>query len=392
MSVRVIVAGGGPAGITAAISAAKNGASVTVLEAAPKPLKKLLMTGNGRCNISNKKINDFSFDSDDEEKLDELTRKYDSESLAYYFNYLGIMTKSRDGWLYPVSDSAAAVSKLLLFKAKELGVKIKTNEVVKAVEKKNGIFKVITSTWTYEADRVIIACGTFAHADKAVASNVFDICSAFQIKTCPYTPALVPFTLNADFIKSWAGVRVQAVGYLYLNDKELYEEAGEFQLTDYGISGIPVFQISRFLPKDIGPNDKLKLILKLLPDIEDEELEYFLSVRMADTDCTLNEALLSLLPEKLIPVVVSDADSVEKVIANIRGLELEITGTKSFDEAQICKGGVSLSELDENLQAVKVPGLYFAGENTNVDGACGGYNLHWAWISGAICGIAAAGE
>lgn len=393
MNRSIIVIGGGPAGLMAAISASSRGARVTLLEANDKPGKKLLATGNGRCNFTNIVQEKQHYRGSDPDYAMAILEQFAMTDTLQFFSKLGIYSKNKNGWMYPNSDQAASVLDVLLMEAAYRKVKIKTREYVKEVlpSKEGWIAK--TDTWEYHGDAVIITCGSPASNVEGSRDWGVKVANELGIKTIPMLPALTGLRGSGNNYSRWAGVRVQGEATLVLNGAVMKTEAGEIQLTDYGISGIPVFQLSRYAIRAIEERCSVVLELDFLPDFTEEEL--YLNIENREENCpykSLPEQLIGLLPSKLIPVVAPKEADIREIIRNCKQYPVSIKGASSLQQAQVCSGGVLTEGLDAHLQSLQHPGLYFAGEVVDVDGACGGYNLQWAWSSGAVAGRDAAKE
>lgn len=467
---KIIVAGAGPAGLTAAIFAARQGAEVTILEGMERPGKKLLLTGNGRCNITNldKQLPEAYYGSG-REIAAALTRGFGAEEVCRFFEELGLLTQEKNGYVYPYSAQSSAVLEVLLAEVRRLKIKLKLSERIVAVynttvlpENRNPIkpdqknmtgsdsrinscecvvdttenqrctlWTVETATWKYQADAVIITCGSKCVPATGSDGSGYTLAESLGHRIVPVAPALVPVTCRFEELQSLAGVRCRAKVSLFKAGTKngvqrtfLASELGELQWTKYGISGIVVFQLSRFV-SNAAPNEKLNFELDLLPEFDSEQIRNLLLNRAGQIRNEKASVLLNgLLNDKLIPVILKEADKIlaaeqessekgknkkkirsltkyicselnemqlDAVIQAMKKLELPITGTKSFDTCQVCSGGVDCRELNpETLESRFHEGLYFAGEIVDVDGPCGGYNLQWAWSSGYAAGCAAA--
>lgn len=388
---KVIIVGGGAAGLMAGITAAREGASVTILEHNEKPGKKILATGNGRCNLTNINQRQDCYRSFEPEKVWQYLQKYSVADTLKFFSEIGIYTRNKNGWMYPNSEQAQSVLDCLLMEASFRKVKIKTRQNISNIYFDEYGWNVSTDSWTYQGDAVILACGSPASQVEGASDYGLHFADRYGLKTAAFEPALVGLRLAGNYFSSWAGVRVQASVTLVLQGVPLKTETGEVQLTDYGVSGIPVFQISRYAVRALKENTETLIFLDFLPGFTEEELCAHLASRIKNCPYkTMEEQLTGLLPAKLIPLVTTHTDSISKVAKAIKSHVCKVKGASSFAQAQVCSGGILLQNLDENLQSTQYPGLYFAGEVLDVDGACGGYNLQWAWSSGAIAGRAAA--
>ena len=390
----IVIIGGGAAGLTAAIFAAAPEHTVTVLEQNDRPGRKLLATGNGRCNLTNLDQRQEFYRTSRPEKAAAILKQFPVSSAISFFTDLGIYTKNRDGWIYPNSDQASAVLSVLLMEAQHRKVKIKTRETVTGIAREeNGTWTVHTRGWKYPADRVIVTTGSPA---SEIAGSCGDgICFAedLGIRTIPFAPALCPLKCSGADFQKWSGVRVDGKVTLLLDGVPVASERGELQLAGYGISGIPVFQISRYAVRALEEGAHVEAELDFFPDMKEEDLAALLNRRMMlCTYKTREELLIGLLPDRLVSVALRDGTELDAIAHAVKCLRLTVRDNAGFSRAQVSSGGVDLAEVSETLEARKYPGLYFAGEVLDVDGACGGYNLQWAWSSGAVAGASAAKE
>lgn len=393
---RVCIIGGGAAGMMAAIVAAREGAAVTVLEHNEKTGKKILATGNGRCNLTNLYQDVSCYHSQEQNLAWEVLQQFDVQKTIRFFSELGIYTKNKNGGLYPSSMQASSVQELLEMEARYRKVKMKCREHVTGIQvlqtAPEPVFRVKTETWGYEADAVILACGSKASSIEGADGSGYTLAKSLGLKVIKPLPALVPLKGKGTYFTKWAGTRVEGKAVLKSGEQILAAAEGELQLTDYGISGIPVFQLSSQAARLLDSNAPVTVVLDFLPDFDEKGLEDFFIRR--ERDCpykTQRELLTGVLPKKLADVLSEGKPDRKTLIQKIKKFTVEIKGTKAFDMAQVCSGGVSLTEINpKTMECRKIPGIYLAGELLDTDGICGGYNLQWAWSSGACAGYAAA--
>ena len=388
---QVIVVGGGAAGLIAAITAAQNGAVVTVLEQNENPGRKICVTGNGRCNLTNKDMRPECFRGQHPEFAAGILQQFSLEETLAFFENLGVAFTDRKGWIYPRSNQAKCIPELLLLKARSLKVKIKTREKVETVSFENGRWKVKTSGWTYEGDRVILANGSKASQVPGSDGSGYEIAKSLGHRIISPLPALTGLKCKGNNFSAWAGVRTDAEVTLKVDGQVLLKENGEVQLTDYGVSGIPVFQLSRFAIRALDDGRKVSLSVNFLPEYTQESLRKYLEKRRElcpyQSDA---ELLLGLLPDKLIKMFCKQKSDLCQTITEYT---LEVKVSTGFEQAQICSGGIDTTQVNtKTLESLLHRGLYFAGELLDVDGPCGGYNLQWAWSSGAVAGLYSAKE
>lgn len=403
----VAVIGGGAAGMMAAITAAREGVKVTILEHKDRIGKKILSTGNGRCNFTNTYQTPACYRSDNRDFAWNIIQKFNVEKTISFFKELGIYPKDRNGYLYPYSDQAAAILEVLQIEIAKLNICVMTEINVLDIQPVKRGIRVTTDKKTITVDSVILACGSKAAPVTGSDGSGYQLAKLFGHRIVPVLPALVQLRCAEKFYKSISGVRVQGTVEIYADDISLASDTGEIQLTNYGISGIPVFQVSRYAAKAIYQKQSVTAVLNFMPDMNKDEFLSFLQERI--TLCphkTLDEFFTGIFPKKLCELWirlsrlpkemrVSDlsGEQLEKLVLLIQHLRTHITETNAFEQAQICCGGIDTTEINpDTLESNYVPGIYFAGELLDVDGICGGYNLQWAWSSGFVAGREAAGN
>ena len=330
--IRVCVIGGGASGLIASIFSAKEGAAVTLLEKNEKPAKKLLMTGNGRCNFTNEYQKPECYHSCYEKEsqfIREVFRQFSMEETVAFFKKIGIYPRSRNGYLYPASNQASRVAEVLEAEARFRKVKIKLNEQVMGIEKnkKSDTWLVKTKGWQYEAERVILTCGSPASLLEEEGWDGYTLAKNLGHQIIPVLPALVPLTCKAGFLKQWAGVRVEGQISFVQNGICLASERGELQLTEYGVSGIPAFQISACVARNLSENGQGSVALDFMPDFTIEEVERLLRERQENCSYkNLKELLIGLFPAKLISILVTKKIT-EKEIVLVKRNEIHSSGT-----------------------------------------------------------------
>jgi hypothetical protein len=402
---KIMVVGAGPAGMMAAIWAARFGGNVTLLEHNNRVGKKLLSTGNGRCNFTNRQQSMTCYRTSHPDVVSQIFAQFSMEQTVAFFEELGIYAKDRNGYLYPYSDQASAILDVLRMELTRLQIPILTEEDCKEIVPTKKGFRVLTSKGVYHVNRVILATGSKAAPVLGSDGSGYTLAKSLGHTIVPVLPALVQLCCKEPIYKSLAGIRVQASVSLYVNDKLLASDTGEVQLTKYGISGIPVFQVSRYASVGLYEKKKVVAVLNFMPTLSKEAFEAFLWKRVQQArEKTLGDSFVGLFHKNLVtvwlsrlnlsasmPAVTCNRGQIQRLARLIQQFETEIEKTNSFEQAQICCGGVSLEDLQEHtLESKVVPGLYFAGELLDVDGICGGYNLQWAWSSGYVVGREAA--
>ncbi len=407
MKKQVLIVGGGASGLMAGICAAREGASVTILEHMDRVGKKILSTGNGRCNLTNLTMRPECYRSSQKQFPMKVLDRFSVWDTLTFFDELGIETKNRGGYIYPNSDQASSVLDALRMETEHLNVRVVTNCQIRELRAKGRRhFEAKTDAGIFEADRLILATGSKAAPVSGSDGSGYALAKSFGHRVIKPLPALVQLRCEGKFFKQLAGVRCDAVVRIKNSQgRILAADQGEVQLTDYGISGIPTFQVSRYAAIALDQKEKISAVLDFLPSKSMKEIGGFLKNRAQMLSYRKAEDYLTgLLNKKLGAVVLKLAGiPAELPVSQIKGAQLErlahllkefevpVTATNAFEQAQICCGGVDTREIHaETLESKLVPGLYLVGELLDVDGICGGYNLQWAWSTGAIAGRCAA--
>lgn len=399
---KIAVIGGGAAGMMAAIQASVAGASVALYEKNDRVGKKILSTGNGRCNFSNEKMGPAFYHGSGTALLDAVLQAFDTARTRAFFESLGMRVKSRAGYLYPASDQASTVLDLLRYELDRKRVEVHTGEPVQAIGCQKGKFAVNGGKTRYDA--VILCCGGCAAPGTGSDGSGFGLARAFGHHIVMPVPALTALRCKEKFFKQVAGVRCDARLALKVAGKVVCEEQGELQLTDYGLSGIPAFQVSRHAAYALKENKPVTAAVSFLPDLDGAACESFFRARLQGHGEDRMDVFLTGLVNKKVSQLLCklagireseqaceiDGAAFGRLWRLYCGLETEVTGTNGFDKAQVSAGGVDCGEVTGRLMSKRCHGLYFAGEILDIDGLCGGYNLQWAWSSGAAAGRAAA--
>lgn len=423
---RIGVIGGGAAGILAAIYAARAGAAVTILEKRDSLGKKIMVTGNGKCNLSNLSFcSTRDYNCSDKEKLASVFEQFGVQDTLDFFHGIGLMTSDKDGYVYPRSGQAQTVVTVLLNELKCLNVKLCPGSQVKRIYclNKNGKqlwqgpdkredpaegkqkapFIVVTTEKEYYFDSLILACGSAAGTRKKEGLGGYWYAQMLGHQITDLVPALVQLRcVGHDFLKI-AGIRQEAKAVLSCEDGRSYEESGEIQITDYGLSGIPIFQFSRFAAEEIRRGHKPVITLDFYPEITPDDWKEFCSRRFESfLGRSIMECFCGLIHNKLAILLLEengldpqktmtweDLDPVINAMMQLKCFISTVADTNPLENAQVCAGGVLLDEVSPRLESLHAPGLFFAGEMLDVDGRCGGYNLQWAFSSGALAGMSA---
>ena len=408
MTYDVIIVGGGASGLVAAIEAAKKGKKVLILEKNDKLGKKIYATGNGKCNLGNTNVNEYCYHSQKKNFPYEVMKGFPSEKIVSYFEALGLLITEKNGYLYPASMQAASVVHVLEQKCKALGIFVLCSHVVKAVAKKDTLFVVKAYAQeenagekTIKGKNVILAAGGFTYPEFGTNGDGYFLAKDLGHQVVAPLPALVALKGKEAFFKWVAGVRVGARAKLLINDTCIKEETGELQFTDYGISGVMIFNLSSIAVRALEQRKKVCVSLDFFKENETEEVFAILKKIVKQCPYKTNEELLQgVLPAKLAFTIIKRADllpeasvtllkdkDLRKLTEYMKQFTVTITGAKDSKKAQVAQGGVSVSEVKiRSMESSLVKGLYVIGELLDVDGICGGYNLMWAFATGYLAG------
>lgn len=401
---KILVVGGGAAGMMAALSAAEEGCLVTIWERNDRLGKKLLSTGNGKCNFSNRDMGIEHYYGSDLAAASGVLRRFGMEETVELFGAMGMLSRDKNGCLYPYSEQASTVSDILLLRLRRLGVRVETGvKAEKIFLLKDGRLAAQSGERQESFDGIILACGGCAAPKTGSDGSGFALAESLGHTIIPPVPALVQLRCREN-LKEVAGVRARADLQLYIDGRLTASEYGELQLTDYGISGIAVFQISRLAACALQRHQEAAVSVDFMKDYPVGNWREYARRRIAMSHGeTVEELFTGMLNRKLMRYFIKQAglkpernvaaaeyEKLCKVFCLCREWTLHITSANSFDNAQVCAGGIPFAQLTEDLESRMAPGVYFAGELLDIDGKCGGYNLQWAWSSGYVAGKSAA--
>lgn len=400
MSKQILIAGGGASGLSAAIAAAECGAQVTILERLPRVGKKILATGNGRCNLGHagKELAHYHGTLP---QAKQILQQFDT---VRFFRKLGVLTRTdSEGRQYPCSGAAASVLDALRLACERLGVSICCDTKLTALSQQGGRWIAECENARYSADAVILAAGGSASPVNGTDGNLLPMLERMGHRIITPLPALCPIPTNPNLVRSLKGMRVQAMASAIVEGKIRKQERGEVQFTETALSGICIFNLSR-LAAVYG--DRMTVSLNLLPDRTAQEATQLLSELIAlYADAEADYLLIGLLPKRVGAVCIKQAlgkaqgsigalfassKAREQLLRQLTDWRFPVAAMASFAQAQVTAGGISGQSVDRNLESRCAKGLYFCGELLDLDGDCGGYNLDWAWASGSYVGKAAA--
>ena len=397
---KVGIIGGGVSGFAAAISI-KGKADVTILEKNSKVLKKLLITGNGKCNYFNEVQDISKYHSSNEEEMKEIINEKNINRVKKFWEDLGIIPFIKNGYYYPFSGTASSVKSALVNKAEDLNINIVTDCEVTSITKEKKIFKVITNNDTYYFDKIIVATGSYAYPTTGSTGFGYEVAESFDHSIVPVCPSLVQLKTNTGIEKKWQGIRSN-VSVGVVDDGEIVcKQWGEIQFTDYGISGICVFNISRDVSFVLKYQESQTISINFIPWYKDNDFKTFLDNRANKIN---NHNIIMLcegfLNYKLVDAICrylkidskkswNDLSNEEKdrFSSALEDFRIEVIDTKDYLSSQVCSGGIPLIEIDlKTMESLIEPNLYFVGEVVDLDGDCGGYNLTIAILTGIIAG------
>ncbi len=413
MKKRVLVIGGGASGIVAAIIAARHGASVSILEHQDKIGKKLLLTGNGKCNLTNLNLESSNYVTTNHEDMDFINHALNAcspQHVISFFHSIGLRTTVlRDSYVYPETEASASVVSVLLRELQKLHIEILTNQHVSSLSKKDKRICIISNKQTFFADSVIVACGGKSYPKTGSDGSGFDFLRRMNLQYVEPYPALTSLICNQNGCKILSGMRNQAsVSIFDSKHSMIASDQGQIQFTDYGISGIPVFQVSSKIYPYLLKHNHARLTdltarIDLFPYEEEEKLFLQLERQLNEYySFSFEEALSGFLHKKWIQFFSSQyslsnktgkeikKSTIKHLAHDMKNLDFPIKELKGFDFCQVTGGGLELSELNHNFELKKYPSVFITGELLNITGDCGGYNLHWAFLSGMIAGKEAA--
>lgn len=393
-----VILGGGAAGLLCAIAAKKNrpGLRVAIIEKNDRVGKKLIATGNGRCNLSHGSISEAHYTGSFQAQSKAVFERIDDQTLLMYFKGLGLLTsKDSEGRYYPLCRQASAVLDVLRFNIENSGVRVFCGETVKSIRRKTG-FIITTGENTFVSEKLVIAAGSKAAPKLGGSASASDILKNFGHRFIPFSPALCPVTVRSGVLKALKGLRAQARVSLLRSGSTVKSECGEVQFNEDNLSGICVFNLSLYAKK----GDEMHL--DLLPDISEYELFSILlnnKARFAPqkADCLLTGILQKRVAQAALKAAGAGdfsktcaelgENEIKAIAGAVKAMRFEVSGNADFSRAQACTGGVYGGEIDPRTMKSRVcDKLYICGEAVDICGECGGYNLHFAFASGIIAG------
>ncbi|MBO4679412.1 MAG: aminoacetone oxidase family FAD-binding enzyme [Lachnospiraceae bacterium] len=398
---RVGIIGGGASGLTAALYAKRNGADVTVFERKDRVGKKILVTGNGRCNFSNAYMKSDCYYTDDVDFVGRVLETFSSNDLCLYFTSLGLLIKEKNGYFYPACEQASAVLDVIRNAIDETDITVKTNCLVTEVKESGEGYIVVTEDGEqFSFDSVIMSAGGKAGLPAKEKANGYDILKNLGHTITKLYPALTQIKCEGANFKALSGVRDECELYLFRDEELIMKQGGEVLFTDYGLSGIVSFQVSHCVARCLDEKKDVSIVLNLLPGFEEENLKSFvMSKFLLHENLTVENFFTGFLNKKLNVEIIKlcglkpsakvgdcGKEAILDAVMHMQEFTVKAVGVNGFENAQVTGGGVLISELSDTLESKLHKGLYVTGELVDVDGICGGYNLQWAFSTGAIAG------
>ena len=400
MKTEIAVIGGGASGMMAAITARKSGKEVVILERKDRILKKVLITGNGRCNITNVNADISNYFGKNISSVENILNSFNPQDTMDFFNGLGIICNEENrGKVYPLSGQASSVVDALRFEAERLGIKIETEFYVRKIEKDGFKFKIYSEERKkIEAGRVILAAGGQSYPELGSNGSGFELAKELGHSVTKLSPSIVQLKTEKHQVKGLQGIKTDVAVTAYGDNKKICTYDGELLFTDYGISGNVVFNISFVMPL----YKNVEFEIDFMEEFDYNELYEILKKRKKMMSHLTMENYFNGMINKKLGQFLSKVSGIEKLSKPVKDLNdseirklctvlkkyrIKILDTTGFKNAQVTAGGVSLNEVNtETLESKIVKGLYFSGEVLDVYGECGGFNLQWAWASGYIAG------
>ena len=401
---KIAIIGGGASGMAAALAAAENEKNqVILLERQARVGRKLQATGNGRCNLSNIHAADRGYHGQDPAFVQPAISSFAPEDTLKWFASLGLFTVTEEsGKVYPYSDQAGSVVDVLRLSLVKENITLKTGYEVTKIQKTEEGFQITNGEESITCDKLIVACGGLAGSKLGGTMSGYKLLAKLGHRSTKLRPSLVQIKSSWPELPSLKGVRANCHVEILHNGETYASSTGELQLTEHGISGPVVFEISRDVCAERG---KWTAKLDFLPDISAETLQAELQ-RRRKTNLPMEELLTGVLHNRLGRVLTKTAGikckqyvnqisntEINEVVAAVKGLEIDLTEPLGMDSAQVTAGGVLTADFDPmTMESRLVKNLYACGEVLDIDGDCGGYNLQWAWSSGRCAGLAAGKE
>lgn len=398
----LIIIGGGAAGLVAAIKAKDYGLDVCIIESTDRVGRKILTTGNGRCNISNNNVvfPFVNYHSNNNLFFQSTLSSFGFKETEDFFSFLGLpWTELQNGKMYPQSLQASSVVDILKMSIEDRNIPIYFESKVKSITKKdNFILKTSNDEFKeFKCNKLLVCTGGKSAPKTGSDGSGYYLLTELGHTVTPTLPAIVQLKLNYKNLKAITGVKFDGYATVTSNNKEIRKEFGEILFTDYGISGPPILQVSSHASQALHNCEKVKIIVDMMPSYSKEDLTNFLEGHFAIFNHRpVIDSLIGIVNKKLIPILLKESgvenlhmpcyelewSQKKTLIERLKNWEFECTDTNGFNNAQVTVGGIDTTEVNpETLESNIIKGLYLCGEVLDVHGDCGGFNLQWAWSS-----------
>jgi predicted Rossmann fold flavoprotein len=404
---RIAIVGGGASGMIAAIVAARLGADVTIYERQDRVGKKLLVTGNGQCNLTNLNCSPDHFHGDDPGFAFNALKRFPVDTTVAFFNSLGALTIAEaDGKVYPRTLQASTILDVLRFELEQCNVAIKTSTAIQSVQPNGSVFTLESDNCRFSSDAVIISCGSRAMPQLGGNKSGLEVLTRLGHSMTDQYPVLVPVKTDCPYSRHLKGTKIQAAITVLVNDTTAARDSGELLFTEYGLSGPPIIQLSIHINNALHHKKAVRCVVDIFPDIRHEELTAHVHKRLeAKSGLPLETALIGFINKRLISSLIASSgisdprkpcktmtrDEMSGLAGTAKKWSFAVTGSLSWNDAHVCAGGIKTDGFDrETMESLLVKGLYATGEVLDITGDCGGYNLQWAWSSGFVAGESAA--
>ena len=405
MKYDVAIIGAGPAGIMAAITAKQNGASVVLIEKNEAIGRKILATGNGRCNITNRLAKVENYHGSNPEFIGNVLNSFDQHKTIKFFEDLGLILKEEDrGRMFPRTNQATSVVDILAQELDRLKVDVKLNAEVKKIENKSEWEITLGDATKISAEKLILTTGGRAAHQFGSSGDGHFWMKNLGHKVEDIHAALVPLETKELWVKDIQGLKVEAQASFFVDDELVSKRSGDLIFTHFGLSGPAIMSQARFVAPFVEKNE-VKVQLDFMSEQPKHDLDEMIAKIFNISGAkSVKNALVGLVPAKLIPIILKESGIDEnknaaeisktqraEIVRNLKSLTLGIAKLRPLKEAQVTRGGISTDEINhETLESTKIKNLYFAGEVMDVDGDSGGFNLQWAWSSGHLAGESSA--
>ena len=397
----IVIIGAGASGLICASHIDTNKYNIILIEKNQKLARKILISGNGKCNITNENISIKNYHSSNIEFAKNILNRFTKDQTIKFFEKLGLpLYVGKDGQMFPMSNQASTVVEYLENYVKSLGVKIRYECSVENINKQNDKFIIKTDSGDVQADKVIISTGGKSMQKLGTIGDGYNFAKSLGHTIIDTKPALVQLTSDSKYLKKLSGVKHYSNITLISNNEKLKSLSGDVLFANYGLSGLSILDISRDTIEELSNYAYVQISIDLFKDYSNDKLKALLAKCFKTSVNDIVTALGGVINKKLASVIIEElkmdstkqaslvnTKEINKIVYLLKNFKFDITGDKGFDTAEVTTGGVNVDEIDsKTLESKIVKDLYFCGEVLDVDGDRGGYNFQWAWSSGFVAG------